>query len=231
VIYALLINKEAGPRRIQLERLARHADPGVNLETRRLLPIVERVDDKVRLPLIDLTIPALRALSPVQYDAFKHNVVELVKADEKMDLFEWTLQRILLRHLEPRFRKVHPPRVQYYSLNRLQSQCALLLSTLAYVGHADRDQARDAFEQGLKHLTIARTTIRPKDQCGFDTLDQALDVLAAVTPRLKRQVLTACAECISADKEVTVREAELLRAISDSLGCPMPPLLPGQPLA
>jgi hypothetical protein len=30
---------------------------------------------------------------------------------------------------------------------------------------------------------------------------------------------------------VTVHEAELLRGIADSLGCPMPPLLPGQPLA
>jgi hypothetical protein len=37
--------------------------------------------------------------------------------------------------------------------------------------------------------------------------------------------ILACAACIGADGRVTVEEGELLRAISDSLGCPMPPLL------
>ena len=36
---------------------------------------------------------------------------------------------------------------------------------------------------------------------------------------------------ISADEEVTLEEAELFRAIADTLGCPVPPLLPGQDLA
>ena len=33
---------------------------------------------------------------------------------------------------------------------------------------------------------------------------------------------------IASDGRVTIAEGELLRAISDSLGCPMPPFLPGQ---
>jgi hypothetical protein len=43
-------------------------------------------------------------------------------------------------------------------------------------------------------------------------------------------LLHACAVTVAADREVSVVEAELLRATADSLGCPMPPLLPGQPL-
>jgi len=35
---------------------------------------------------------------------------------------------------------------------------------------------------------------------------------------------------ITADHEVTLEEAELFRAIADTLGCPVPPLLPGQAL-
>ena len=46
----------------------------------------------------------------------------------------------------------------------------------------------------------------------------------------KGKLLHACAVTVAADREVTVVEAELLRATADSLGCPMPPLLPGQPL-
>ena len=38
--------------------------------------------------------------------------------------------------------------------------------------------------------------------------------------------LDACAGCIAADGRATVEEGELLRAVADSLDCPMPPLLP-----
>ena len=44
-------------------------------------------------------------------------------------------------------------------------------------------------------------------------------------PRLKRKVLAACTTCIAYDGKVTIEEAELLRAIADSLDCPLPPLL------
>jgi len=38
-------------------------------------------------------------------------------------------------------------------------------------------------------------------------------------------VITACAACVVADGEVTVREAILFRLISECLDCPIPPVL------
>jgi len=38
-------------------------------------------------------------------------------------------------------------------------------------------------------------------------------------------MLAACTTCIAYDGKVTIEEAELLRAIADSLDCPLPPLL------
>ncbi|UCE61191.1 MAG: M48 family metallopeptidase [Phycisphaerales bacterium] len=230
VIYAILTDKDPEPRRLQLEQLARHGDPGVNQATKKLLPIVERLDAEVRLPLLDMTMPALRALTLEQYKVFKTNVVELVKADNRIDLFEWVLQRILLRHLEPQFAAAKPPRVIHYALNRLRHECEMLLSVLAYGGHRTVDQARLAFDLATKPLGLLQMTLLKKERCGLGALGNALDQLAQSAPRLKRQLLTACAECVSADREVTVHEAELLRAIADSLDCPMPPLLPGQSL-
>jgi hypothetical protein len=52
-----------------------------------------------------------------------------------------------------------------------------------------------------------------------------LQTLAQAAPSLKGQVVAACAACIDADKQVTVREAELLRAVCAALDCPMPPLV------
>jgi hypothetical protein len=38
-------------------------------------------------------------------------------------------------------------------------------------------------------------------------------------------VLAACAACILSDRKVTAREFEVLRAIGDTLDCPIPPLV------
>jgi hypothetical protein len=48
--------------------------------------------------------------------------------------------------------------------------------------------------------------------------------------RCKRDLIRACAACIESDQKITTREAELLRAIGETLDCPVPPLLPGQRL-
>ena len=231
VIYAMLIDPDATTRGHQLEQLRQHADEGVYDETLKLLKTGPPLSDRARLPVVDLAIPALRALSPAQYGAFRQNVEVLVRADRKIDLFEWTLQRVLLHHLESHFTKAPPPRVMYYALNRLANECELLLSTLAYVGHETKEEARHALEVAAAHLKLPQTTLLPSERCGLEALDGALEKLNRVAPRLKRQVLSSCVACISADHEVTDREAELLRAVSDSLGCPMPPILGSADLA
>jgi hypothetical protein len=45
------------------------------------------------------------------------------------------------------------------------------------------------------------------------------------SPPIKKIVLNACAHTIAADGMIQINEAELLRAIADSLGCPIPPFI------
>jgi uncharacterized tellurite resistance protein B-like protein len=195
-----------------------------------LLPAFERVGAEVRLPLIDLAIPALRELTQEQYDAFVGNVAALVSADQKINLFEWTLQRILTHHLAPGFETVRAPRVRYSSLAKVAEPCGVVLSLLAHAGERTEDVARHAFACGAQELPEIAPEFLSADRCHLAAFDAALSALAQLAPLLQGRVLHACAVCISADREVTVMEAELIRATSDALGCPMPPLLPGQPL-
>ena len=88
-----------------------------------------------------------------------------------------------------------------------------------------------AFRVGATRCGLPDAKLLPPDQCDIRDLDGALEKLSTLTPRYKKQVLEACGVCISADKEITPEEGELFRGISDVLDCPMPPLLPGQPLA
>jgi uncharacterized tellurite resistance protein B-like protein len=225
LIFALLTHREPEVRAKQLAQLELSVDHGLYYHTTRLLPAVEALPPEARLPLIDLSVAALRALSSAQYQQFKENLTALANADNRIDLFEWMLQRVLLSHVEPQFSPVRPPRVRHQGLERLRGSCEVLLSTVAYVGTADNDLSHLAFERGAAYLGLPGLSMIPRERCSLDVLDRALSSLAEAAPRLKKQLLGACASVITADNQVTAREAEILRAISDTLGCPMPPLL------
>jgi hypothetical protein len=231
VVFAMLVDGDEAIRRRQIERLAEHVDAALHKFTVRLLEHAGELAPEARLPLLDMTASSLRSLSRSQFEAFERAVETLIHADDEVDLFEWSLRRILLHRLEPNFRGARPPAVQYYSLNRLSGPCSQLLSALAHQGQDDPAAVAAAFEAGRESLGVDGVALVAASDCGLDALDDALYVLATVAPKLKSGLLQACAECIAADETVTVREGELLRAVSDSLGCPMPPLLPGQPLA
>ena len=79
-------------------------------------------------------------------------------------------------------------------------------------------------------LRKAELRLLPPDRVGLASLDEALTLAASLDAKAKEGLLRACAQVIAADGELADSEAELFRAIGDSLGCPVPPLLPGQPL-
>jgi Zn-dependent protease with chaperone function len=225
VIYASLLDRDAEVRAAQLRALERLADANVFELTLRLVPAVSQLDVRARLPLVDMTLPALRALSRSQYETFSRAFVELVQADKRLGLFEWTLHQILLRHLRPQFESAEPGPIKYYGLQRLAGQCSVLLSVLARASQRDDDIA---FAAGARRLEGASVQLLPHEACTLDALEDALEELSQTAPKIRQQLVDACAACICADAAVNVSEAELLRAICDMLDCPMPPLLPGQ---
>jgi uncharacterized tellurite resistance protein B-like protein len=203
----------------------------VSQETLRVLPDVQTVATHARLPLVDLALPGLRHLSPAQFQQFRAAVQKLVESDGEIDLFEYVLQKIVLRHLEPCFTQARKPAIQYYSLKPLLPDCAVLLSALATLGQDEPDKVRFAFQQGAQPLSYAaRVEIQllPETECALEQVDKALNRLCQAVPQIKKNVLNACAQTVAADGVIQEMEAELLRAIADTLDCPMPPFIPAQ---
>ncbi|MBX3425722.1 MAG: M48 family metallopeptidase [Pirellulales bacterium] len=230
VLFGLLLDRDPGVREKQLATLAAYATKDVTALTVKLSPHLDMLEARMRLPLVDMSLPALRAMSPEQYRTFRQCFVELVKADNRLGLFEWVLHRVLLRHLQPQFEHTARTKVAYYGLQKLGRECSVLLSTLA---HADNRlaEAPAALARGAAMLSGARVTLLDPAECGLEPLRGALDALARVAPKQRQSLVAACAATICADHEVTVAEGELLRGVCDMLDCPMPPLLPGQPVA
>lgn len=228
VLFGLLADKNPEIRAKQLKRLRELAKTDIADLTDKLLPYIDLLDVRARLPLVDMSLPALRAMSAPQYREFLACFKELVAADNRLGLFEWTLYRVLLRHLTPQFEKTAAPRVTYYGLQKMGPQCSVLLSTLAYADNR-KAEAPAALARGAEKLKGIDVQLLPPEQCGLEQLSRALDDLSRVADKKRRPLVAACAAVICADSEVTVAEAELLRGVCDMLDCPMPPLLPGGP--
>lgn len=228
LIFAMLLSRQESMRRRQMALLDRRAESALVLCVRQLADLSDQLDEAARLPLIDLALPALAQLSLAQYRAFQDLLEALIRADERIDLFEWVLQKVLHRHLAGRFVQLRPGRVQYYSLSPLTGACAQVLATLAWAGHLEAEAAWRAFEGGWAVLQLPKVKMPDRDQCTLMALDQALDRLRLVALPLRRTFLRACTTTIACDRKVTVREAEMFRALANVLDCPVPPLLPGR---
>jgi Zn-dependent protease with chaperone function len=225
VIFASLLDRDVDIRAAQLQALEQATDPQLFELTLRLTKHVSPLDVRARLPLVDMALPALRAMSEPQYREFIACFHSLVEADAKIGLFEWTLHKILLRNLRPQFERSERPQIAYYGLQRLGQPISVLLSALARASQGADERSLAA---GAALLAEVDVVLRPAEVSRFKHLDAALRELAKVAPRLRRRLVDACAATICADARVTVAEGELLRAICDMLDCPMPPLLAGQ---
>jgi len=227
VIFALLLDGDMQVRAAQFASLDKLAKQDVVELTRRLVPAIVATDDRARLPIVDLSLPALRSMTPPQFKEFSDCLRALVAADAKLSLFEWTLARVLVRHLQPQFEPVRSPRVRYYGLQKLGQQCSVLLSTLAHAAGGD-EHAADAFADAASQMPELNLSLVAREQCNLNRLDEVLNTLATVAAKHRGRLIDACAAAICADGHVNIKEAELLRGVSDLLDCPMPPLLAGQ---
>jgi hypothetical protein len=227
VIYCLLLDQDPEVRETHLKSLIEEPDSSAMKQTRLLIPIIDRLGRKYRLPVAELAAPSLKLLSPSQYDVFLKNMKRLIEADKKVTLFEYALQCMLKHNLVPVFTKASPPPVKYRVVDQVQVECFILLSCLAWRSNAATPIAEGSFRRGLAELEIGgRPDIYAREKCGLNEMDNALSRLAMASPQLKKKILKACIACVSMDSLITVDEAEMLRAIADTLDCPIPPFIP-----
>ncbi len=116
VVYGLLIDGTPETRARQEEILTVHENQALVGEVRKLSPVLSSLPPEVRLPLLELSLPSLRALSRDQFLVLKETVEQLSAADNRISLFEFTLRYLLMRHLEPCFTQRPNRPAQIYGL-------------------------------------------------------------------------------------------------------------------
>jgi len=228
LIYAMLLSDDEKMRSTQIAEIATRFSPSVSEKTAALFPDVSKIAAHVHLPIINLALGGLRRLSAEQFQNFSRTLHWLIESDGKVELFEFVLQKIVLRHLDSQFNGPQKIVVQFYTIKPLVPDCAVVLSTLANVGTDDDAEISKAFETGAPYLRApddADLNLLPKENCGVTQIDDALNRLVQAVPIIKRNLIEACVHTVGADGIIQEGEAELLRAIADTLDCPMPPFV------
>lgn len=223
LIYAVLLNMQKDEA-AALSALVQNADPDSQNLALKLLPEVQRLEDKFKLPLLELCINALREMSPNQFVQFKLSVSNVISSDKSINLAEWVVQRLLLQQLDEHFGFRKPQRAKYASMDPLEAELQTLLSLIAFVEHADDAAAGIAFASGARELGMEKLQLLPRKGFKLESLNRALDQLMRLKPLSKPRLLKACVAIILEDGKTTTRGIELVRTISTCLDCPMPPL-------
>lgn len=220
LIYALVLTAEESGKSSLPEWFKSSLEPGMADRVNRLMSVLGKGDRAWYLPLAELALPTLRYMSEDQFTAFRESVRRLAR--EKENLFSFALEKMIVRKLDTAFSKVKTPEVRHHHLKTVGNELSVLLSALS---HASGANSESAWRSGLKPIEkVKPENLRflPKDQCGMDELDRAVDELAASANPVKKYVLSAMIHCVAADRKVTPGEAELLRAVSEAMDCPIP---------
>jgi Zn-dependent protease with chaperone function len=227
LVFAMLLSPDDALRAKQLTELAKRAAPGIGEKTVTLWPEVAPIASQARLPLVNLALPALRQLRPDEFEQFSQALQWLIESDGQIEIFEFVLQKIVRRHLTSQSGEIRPTSIQYDTLKPLVRDCSVVLSALANVSSSKTGEVAKAFQKGAPHLGAKADGLQllPRAECGLEQLDTALDRLALAAPQIKKNLLEACVQIVGADGLIQEREAELLRAIADTLDCPIPPFV------
>jgi Zn-dependent protease with chaperone function len=225
VVFALIAAGSGRLTDAEREVLRAYGGDDLVAGVEHLVPLVMGEGEDARLPLLDLTLPALLNMSPREAGTFLEVAREMVAADGEVRIFEFALLHTLARRLAPDERATGR-RVR--SFDSIRTETGVVLSAMAWSGsEGDPDAALGAFAAAVRSLpsSVSDLALLDRGSVTLRSVDAALDGLEHAAPGVRRRLLEACGEAVAHDGVIRPAEAELTRAVAECLDIPIPPVL------
>jgi Zn-dependent protease with chaperone function len=223
LLLALALDSNPEIRARQKQAIALRLSAEIAAATGALEPYADALEPEQRIPALLRGFPALRQLTHEERVQLMACLNGMLPRDGNVSLHSYVLRKLAQMHLRDDLNpRARPSRM---TLQAVQQDAQVLFSVLAQHGHSNETSARRAYEAGMHHLF-------PRERPGFGivgpwpaALDMALSRLDQLAPIAKEQLVEAMLATVTHDQQLTMGEAELLRAVCASLHCPLPPLV------
>ena len=186
-----------------------------------------RAGIEYRLPLIEIAFPALRHRPEPELNYLIDLAGRLIEVDGKIDLYEYCYYRVLVSNLQQAIKPLARKRTRKVNRESVRNAAIELLQLVAKHGHDDPAQQQRAFQAGVAVFGKwgSKFEFAADQDDSVAVLDKSLELLLALNGDGKKMLLEALTAAVMSDRLVSIAEAELIRAICASLGCPLPPIL------
>jgi Zn-dependent protease with chaperone function len=212
VVLGLILRHDPAQRAAQLAQAEGLAGGEVVKEARRLDALLRGVPAGSRVALLDLSMPALRQLSPAQVAAFR-KALERAGYEAEDGLIVLLIQASMRRYLST---DKNPPSRP----GDLAAACGLVLSAVVQTSGEDAAAQGRAYVLGAGVLGMPNlpAAMMPTAQVDLAKVDEALAVIAGQTVPARRQFVRAIGAAMLHDGRAEPAEIEIVRAVADSLG-------------
>ncbi len=226
ILFALLLDSKNSSVRDQQTRLIlNNTDQDTTTLTQKIFPQIQELSYELKYLLIEECAPSFSLFSPPQMEDFLTLVDALMQADQKIDLFEWSLQKIIGYQLNHQFHNFTQALHGRASLKSRINECSIFLGALAHFG-GKSEQVVQSYEKGFRSLDRSRPVhLPPVEKCNdLGSMDAALLKLNKMTPLAKRSFLDACSKVAEHDGVISDTEIQIIRGIAAALSCPLGPV-------
>ena len=212
VVLGLILRHDPAQRAAQLVQAEPLAGGEVVKEARRLDALLRTVPAGSRVALLDLSMPALRQLSPAQVAAFR-TALERAGYEAEDGLIVLLIQASMRRYLSS---EKNPPSRP----GDLAAACGLVLSAVVQTSGEDPAAQARAYVLGAGVLGMPGlpAAMVPPASVDLAKVDEALAVIAGQGVPARRQFVRAIGAAMLHDGRAEPAEVEIVRAVADSLG-------------
>ena len=220
----LVLAGDADVREEQLLMIAEARGAESEAQVRDLLGIQPQLPATLRLPLLELSFPALRRHPEDELIALMKLIERLIEADDRVDLFEYVLARLTNREIAQALSPSRKPPGGTKALTARADAVADLVGILALHGHpGDTEGAEAACRRALDGVDgIAVRDLDHLRGAWHRRLDEIFRELRALHMDARRRLIAILMRCARHDGEVSVAEYELLRLVAGMLRVPLP---------
>ncbi|MGB0466623.1 MAG: M48 family metallopeptidase [Pontibacterium sp.] len=226
IIFGILLSPADNIRQKQLLYLKQKQTQGLLVLLFKVRTELDTLPVAVHLPLLEMCFPALKCLSAEQYTLFSQRLLLMMRADEKIDLFEWCFYQLIRHYLDPEFGKARLSQFKYKQAQQVADEYQLVISMLAHYGHDNEKDARRAFYRGIGSAGLYNLDLLPDSECELAAFKKAVNKLACCYPALKPRLVAGLVSCVKQDGKIIPIEHAMLRSIVAVMDCPVPDLGP-----